>query len=117
MTHRIQHPERRRNHLLTSFAAIAVATAWLAMAGCASAQSSQAATTSPMNDQAITEAVKSLFLDNPLVDGRAIRVETKNATVLLTGSAGSHIEKATASELTLGVSGVRLVQNEITVRQ
>ena len=117
MTVAIQNRARRRTQLHTSFASIAAATALLAMAGCAVAQNDLAAAQAPVDDKAITAAVKSLFLDNELVDGRAIRVETKNGTVLLSGSAGSHIEKATASEITLGVNGVRLVQNEITVRQ
>ena len=69
------------------------------------------------DDKTITTAVKQRFLDSPQVDGRAINVEARNGTVLLTGVAASYAEKSGASEIALSVQGVRLVQNEITVRQ
>lgn len=69
------------------------------------------------DDKSITAVVKQRFLDSPLVDGRAINVEALNGTVLLTGVAASYVEKSSASEIALSVRGVRLVQNEITVRQ
>lgn len=70
-----------------------------------------------IDDQSITTAVKQRFLDSPQVDGRAIKVEARNGTVLLTGVAANYAEKSSASEIALSVEGVRLVQNEITVRQ
>jgi hyperosmotically inducible periplasmic protein len=100
----------------TTRAAIAAATALLTLTACVispdrEAQSIQA------DDTGITQQVKSRFLDSPQVDGRAISVETLRGTVLLSGIATTPLEKATASEIALSVAGVRLVQNEITIRQ
>ncbi len=105
-----------RTQLHTSMASIAAATAVLTLAACAANDPAPGAGVR-LDDSSITARVKSLFLDSTLVDGRAIRVETKGGTVLLSGVAASHAEKTAASEISLGVSGVRLVQNEITVRQ
>ncbi len=69
------------------------------------------------DDSTITTDVKARFLDSARVDGRAIHVQTLDGVVLLTGIAISHIEKTRASEIALGVKGVRVVQNEITVQQ
>ena len=70
-----------------------------------------------IDDNNITTVVKQRFLDGPQVDGRAINVGARNGTVLLTGVAASYAEKSSASEIAMSVQGVRLVQNEITVRQ
>jgi hyperosmotically inducible periplasmic protein len=106
-------------HLRHTLTAIAISTgiaASMALTACAVNEKTPDAGVR-VGDAAITANVKARFLDSPKVDGRAIHVQTLDGTVLLTGNAASHVEKATASEIALGVSGVRMVQNEITVTQ
>jgi hyperosmotically inducible periplasmic protein len=96
--------------------ACAATAALMAISACAGIEKTPVAGPR-VDDITITSQVKARFLDSPQVDGRVINVKTLDGTVLLTGAAQSHVEKAAASEIALGVSGVRMVQNEITVRQ
>lgn len=100
----------------TLLAACPLAIALLAPTGCAMTDTAESNGVQ-IEDISITNRVKNRFLDNARVDGRAIKVEARNGTILLTGVASSYAEKSSASEIALGVQGVRVVQNEITVRQ
>lgn len=104
-----------RNHrslsVFTTSLGIALA---IAISGCAVADKPQSIYPH-VDDATITTQVKARFLDSPRVDGRVIHVSTLQGTVLLTGTAASQVEKTQASEIALGVNGVKVVQNEITV--
>lgn len=91
-------------------------TATLALTACAVAEPTPGVR-AQVDDTTITTQVKARFLNNSAVDGRVIHVKTRDGTVLLTGTAANHVEKATATEIALGVAGVRMVQNEIIVAQ
>ena len=69
-----------------------------------------------IDDTGITTLVKSRFIENKQVDAAAISVETLNGTVMLSGFAKSNLERNTAENIARGVSGVRMVKNEIAVR-
>ena len=69
-----------------------------------------------IDDAAITTAVKGRFIDNKDVDATAIKVETLNGTVMLSGFAKSEKERSTAESITRNVNGVKSVKNEIAVR-
>ena len=69
-----------------------------------------------VDDAAMTAAVKARFVDNTTVDATAIKVETLNGTVLLSGFAKSGAERTVAESLTWKVEGVKEVKNEIVVR-
>ena len=69
-----------------------------------------------IDDTGITTLVKSRFVENKQVDAAAISVETLNGTVMLSGFAKSNLERNTAENIARGVSGVRMVKNEIAVR-
>ena len=97
-------------------AAFVASMALLALPGCAVNEKTPEAGLR-VGDATVTASVKARFLDSPQVDGRAIHVQTLDGIVVLTGMAKSHVEKTAASEIALGVSGVRMVQNEITVTQ
>jgi osmotically-inducible protein OsmY len=56
------------------------------------------------------------MIDNKEVDAGAIKVETLNGTVMLSGFAKNPTEKATAETLAAKVSGVKSVKNQIVVR-
>lgn len=69
-----------------------------------------------VDDVAITTAVKAKFVEDKTVDAAAIKVETLNGTVALSGFAKSSSEKAQAEYLARNTKGVREVRNNLTVR-
>ena len=69
-----------------------------------------------VDDAAITTAVKAKFVEDKTVDAGAIKVETLNGTVALSGFAKSNAEKAQAEFLARNTKGVREVRNNLAVR-
>ena len=102
-------------HIRNTLAAIVAATALLTVAGCAVTRG-QETVGAYIDDTGITTLVKSRFVENKQVDAAAISVETLNGTVMLSGFAKSSLEKNTAESIARGVSGVKMVKNEIAVR-
>ena len=96
--------------------AIAVlAGATLAGTGCAVIRG-QETVGQYVDDATITTAIKAKFVEDKTVDAAAIRVETLNGTVQLSGFAKSNAEKAQAEYLARNTKGVRSVRNDIVVR-
>ena len=100
-----------RTHLASAIAVIALVTA----SGCA-VQRGQETVGAYVDDAAITTSVKARFVDNKLVDAGAIKVETLNGTVMLSGFAKNSTERAIAEDIAAKVKGVKSVKNEIAVR-
>lgn len=100
-----------RTHLASAIAVVALVTA----SGCA-VQRGQESVGAYVDDAAITTSVKARFVDNKLVDAGAIKVETLNGTVMLSGFAKNTTERATAEDIAAKVKGVKSVKNEIAVR-
>ncbi|MES2226196.1 MAG: BON domain-containing protein [Pseudomonadota bacterium] len=100
-----------RTHLASAIAVIALVTA----SGCA-VQRGQETVGAYVDDAAITTSVKARFVDNKLVDAGAIKVETLNGTVMLSGFAKNSTERSTAEDIAAKVKGVKSVKNEIAVR-
>ncbi|MES2787476.1 MAG: BON domain-containing protein [Pseudomonadota bacterium] len=69
-----------------------------------------------VDDAAITTAVKAKFVEDKSVDAGAIKVETLNGTVSLSGFAKSNQEKAQAAVIARNTKGVRQVLNNLAVR-
>lgn len=69
-----------------------------------------------VDDVAITTAVKAKFVEDKTVDAAAIKVQTLNGTVQLSGFAKSPAEKAQAEMLARNTKGVRQVRNDLIVR-
>lgn len=69
-----------------------------------------------IDDAAITAQVKAKFVEDKTVDAGAIKVETLNGAVSLSGFAKSSAEKAQAERLARTTKGVREVLNHLTVR-
>jgi hyperosmotically inducible periplasmic protein len=69
-----------------------------------------------VDDTTITTAVKSKFVEDKTVDAGAIKVETLNGTVQLSGFAKSNAEKQRAEQIARNTKGVREVRNNLTVR-
>lgn len=99
----------------TLLAAAVSAVALLTASGCAVTRG-QETVGAYVDDASITTAVKARFVDNKNVDASAIKVETLNGTVMLSGFAKSATERATAESLASQVKGVNSVKNAIAVR-
>jgi osmotically-inducible protein OsmY len=103
-------------HTLPRSLAIAVlAAATLGATGCAVVRGQETAG-SYVDDASVTAAVKAKFVEDKTVDAAAIKVETLNGTVQLSGFAKSNAEKAQAEYLARNTKNVRQVQNTIAVR-
>jgi len=98
-----------------AFAIAALAGATLAGTGC-SVVRGQATAGAYVDDVATTTAVKAKFVEDKTVDAAAIKVETLNGIVQLSGFAKSNGEKAQAEYLARNTKGVRSVRNDIIVR-
>ncbi|MCX2863538.1 MULTISPECIES: BON domain-containing protein [unclassified Roseateles] len=94
---------------------LATALSLVALQGCAVSRG-QSTVGAYIDDSAITTAVKAKFVESKQVDAAAISVETLNGTVMLSGFAKSQNERAMAESLARGVSGVKQVKNELSVR-
>lgn len=98
--------------------AIAIATlagVTLAGTGCAVIRGQETAG-AYVDDVAVTTAVKAKFVEDKSVDAGAIKVQTLNGTVQLSGFAKSNTEKAQAEYLARNTKGVRQVKNDLMVR-
>ena len=100
-----------RTKLASAIAVIALVTA----SGCA-VQRGQETVGAYVDDAAITTSVKARFVDDKMVDAGAIKVETLNGTVMLSGFAKNATERSTAEDIAMKVKGVKSVKNSIAVR-
>lgn len=103
---------RTHTHKLASAIAILV----LAVASGCAVQRGQETVGAYVDDTAITTSVKARYVDNKDVDASAIKVETLNGTVMLSGFAKNANERMTAEEIAMKVNGVKAVKNSIVVR-
>ena len=69
-----------------------------------------------VDDAAITTAVKAKFAEDKTVNAVAIKVETLNGTVQISGFAKSQLEKDQAERIARAVKHVKEVRNSIVVR-
>jgi osmotically-inducible protein OsmY len=107
--------EQTMNKYSRALAIAALAGATLAGTGCAVMRGQETAG-AYVDDTATTSAVKAKFVEDKTVDAAAIKVETLNGTVQLSGFAKSSAEKAQAEYLARNTKGVRSVKNNIEVR-
>jgi hyperosmotically inducible periplasmic protein len=70
-----------------------------------------------VDDTGITVTVKSRLLDDPLVEGLRIDVDTRDGVVYLTGTVGSDSEREKAIQLARDTKGVRNVQANLTLHK
>lgn len=69
-----------------------------------------------VDDATITAQVKAKLVEDKTVDAGAVKVETLNGTVSLSGFAKSSAEKAQAEYIARSTKGVRQVINGLAVR-
>ena len=69
-----------------------------------------------VQDSVVTAKVKAALLNDPVVKGTSVKVETHRGTVLLSGFVASQQEMQRAAEVAAGIGGVVAVRNGITVK-
>ena len=69
-----------------------------------------------VDDAALTAQVKSALQSEAALRSQAIDVDSKNATITLTGSVDSAASKARANEVAAGVNGVVAVVDQLTIK-
>jgi hyperosmotically inducible periplasmic protein len=69
-----------------------------------------------VDDATITTSIKTRMIEDRAVDAGAVKVETLNGVVSLSGFAKSSAEKAQAEFLARNTKGVREVLNHLVVR-
>ena len=69
-----------------------------------------------VDDSVITSSIKTRFFEDKTVDGSAITVETLNGTVLLSGFVKSTNQKQNAESISIKVKGVKVVKNQLEIR-
>jgi len=104
-----------RTTLAAALAATLSAAALVTLPGCAVVRG-QESVGAYVDDATITTAVKAKMVDNKDVDAAAIKVETLNGTVMLSGFAKNETERQTAEHIARDTKGVKSVKNSITVK-
>ena len=102
-------------NLRTPLAALVAAAALIVTSGCAVTRG-QESVGAYVDDAAITTSVKARMVEDKNVDAAAIKVQTLNGEVMLSGFAKNSVEKNTAESIAMKVKGVKAVKNEIAVR-
>lgn len=85
------------------------------MVGCSVAQGQQSVG-SYVDDATITASVKKKLLEDPVVSGLAVDVDTNDGVVQLSGFAKTQTEKDRAEAIARGTKGVKSVKNSLTIR-
>jgi hyperosmotically inducible protein len=98
-----------------AIASIFIASTLAITSGCAVVRG-QESVGAYVDDAAITTAIKAKMVESKAVDAGAIKVETLNGTVMLSGFAKSSTEKSAAEDIARDSKGVKSVQNNIAVR-
>lgn len=93
----------------------ALVTSTLFMVGCASNRD-QTTMGQMVDDAKITTQIKARYAESPVVSALAIKVDTDNGHVQLSGFAKTSDEKSTAEAIARKVPHVRSVKNDIVIR-
>jgi osmotically-inducible protein OsmY len=102
-------------NLRTPLATLVAVAALVVTSGCAVSRG-QESVGAYVDDAAITTSIKARMVEDKNVDAAAIKVQTLNGEVMLSGFAKSSVEKNTAESIAMKVKGVKAVKNEIAVR-
>ena len=95
----------------------AMATLWVGVVGgCGVFQGGQSPS-EYADDVALTSKVKSDLLENHKVDGLDVNVDVKDGNVTLSGYASTPAERDKATQVARNVSGVKSVDNNMTIKE
>jgi len=95
--------------------AVAAAFSVVQLTGCAVARDQQSVGAF-IDDTTVTTRVKARFAGDPTVSALAIKVETLNGTVQLSGFAKTGDERSHADALARATPGVQSVRNDIIIQ-
>jgi hyperosmotically inducible periplasmic protein len=93
-----------------------MAVATVTMTGCAHSDYRRSSG-QYLDDQTITARVKSALFADPNVSGFQVNVDTYQGVTSLSGFVDTAAQKAKAEDVARQVSGVRQVQNNLSVRE
>lgn len=93
----------------------AMVASTLFIGGCASTRD-QSTVGQMVDDAKITTQIKARYAESPVVSALAIKVDTVNGNVHISGFAKSSDEKNTAEAIARKVPNVRSVKNDIVIR-
>lgn len=85
--------------------------------GCTHNKETRRSTGQYLDDQTITARVKSALFADPNVSGFQVNVDTYQGVVSLSGFVDTAAQKAKAEDVARQVSGVRQVQNNLSIRE
>ncbi|HWA11389.1 MAG TPA: BON domain-containing protein [Opitutaceae bacterium] len=85
------------------------------LVGCAGSPTKES-TGEYVDDSTITAKVKAALIHDPTVKAGEVSVETFKGVVQLSGFVATSTEKVRAGEVAAGVSGVKDVKNNITIK-
>lgn len=94
----------------------ALTSSVLLVGGCASNNREQSTVGQMVDDAKITTQIKARYAESPVVRALAIKVDTNNGHVTLSGYAKSSEERNTAETIARNVSQVRSVKNNIVIQ-
>ena len=94
----------------------ALTSSVLLVGGCASNNREQSTVGQMIDDAKITTQIKARYAESPVVRALAIKVDTNNGHVTLSGYAKSSEERNTAETIARNVSQVRSVKNNIVIQ-
>lgn len=100
----------------TLVAAMTAVVALVVMPGCAVTRG-QSTVGEYIDDATITAQVKGKFVESKVVDAVAVKVETLNGEVIISGFTKNEDERAMAARLAYEVKGVKAVKNALVIRQ
>lgn len=104
------------NASLRFLAAFALVASSALFSGCAGTPTRES--TGEYNDNAaITARVKTALISDPVTKARDVQVESFRGTVQLSGFVATAEEKIRAEQVARRVDGVRVVQNNISIKQ
>ena len=98
------------------FAAAAVIVLFLTALAAHADDPAKRSTGEYIDDQAVTAKVKSALLNDPVVKGLQVKVETYNGVVQLSGFVDDPAQIPRAIEIAKGVQGVKSVKNDLNLR-
>lgn len=93
-----------------------VGSALIVLGGC-SVVSGDRTVNEYTSDAAVTTNVKAELLNDPKVTSLPIHVATDKGTVVLSGFVKSNEQKAAAGKAATKAKGIRIVRNDLIVRQ
>jgi osmotically-inducible protein OsmY len=95
---------------------VLIAAALLALAGCAT-NPEKGSASAYFNDTGITTRVKTAIFNEPGLKTMNISVKTQDQVVQLSGSVKTRADKVKLAEVARKVDGVKLVKNDVQVKQ